>query len=266
MQFILGIDAAWTEREPSGVALIVVGDASSKVLCVAPSYQQFIQAGDGAPIDWGAAQIRGSVPDLARLLSAARNLGANSVDLVAMDIPLARTPITSRRASDRAVSRAYGAKGCSTHSPSATRPGPISDELGRQLVCAGYTLETNSPVRGSGTRAIEVYPHPALITLTNRDYRVPYKVARTTRYWEGMPIQERTTRLLTEFQDIYRHLEADLGALPFALPSRHQVSALAHLKRFEDALDALVCAWVAKRHLLGQTSPYGDEDSTIWIP
>ena len=266
MPFVLGIDAAWTEREPSGIALVEIDDTHSRVLCVAPSYQQFAQAGDGIPVNWNASQVRGSEPDIARLLSAARRLGAGLVDLIALDIPLAKTPITSRRASDRAVSKAYGSKGCSTHSPSAIRPGPISDELGRQLANAGYTLETVSPVPSSGARAIEVYPHPALLALMNRDYRVPYKVANTTKYWKGTPIAERTTRLLNEFQDIYGHLETDLGALPFTLPSPQHVSALSQLKRFEDALDALVCAWVAKRHLLGQTSPHGDEDSAIWIP
>ena len=43
MPFVLGIDPAWTEREPSGIALVEVEDTHSKVLCVAPSYQQFIQ-------------------------------------------------------------------------------------------------------------------------------------------------------------------------------------------------------------------------------
>lgn len=266
MYFVLGIDAAWTETEPSGIALIGFEDQHSVVLCVAPSYLHFAQAANGSPVEWNTSPVRGTKPDIAQIISSARKLGADRVDLIALDIPLANTPITSRRASDKAVSRAYGSKGCSTHSPSANRPGPISDDLGRQLKNAGYELATCSPETARGPRAIEVYPHPALLTLLNRDYRIPYKVANTSKYWKKTPLVERRLLLLNELKEIYRSLEADLGTLPFCIPPADEVSAISKLKRFEDALDALVCAWVGKRHLRGQTTPYGDANSTIWIP
>ena len=38
------------------------------------------------------------------------------------------------------------------------------------------------------------------------------------------------------------------------------------MKAFEDALDAIVCAWVAICVLEGRAEPYGDEESAIWIP
>ena len=266
MAYILGIDAAWTETEPSGVALIEFDDHVSKVICVAPSYQQFVRAGQGTPIDWNLHKIGGSPPNIAELLGAARNLGTESVQLIAFDIPLARTAITSRRASDKAVSKAFGSKGCSTHSPSTTRPGPISDDLLQQLGDAGLPLETCLRVPDDAPRAIEVYPHPALLTLLKRDYRIPYKVSKTTKYWKGESIERRKALLLNEFGDIYRSLEVDLGALSFCLPRTEEVATMSQLKRFEDALDALVCAWVGIQHLLGQTTPYGDHNSAIWIP
>ena len=266
MYFVLGIDAARTETEPSGIALIGFDDQHSQVLCVAPSYLHFAQAANGSPVDWNSGRISGGTPNITELLSAARSLGADNVHLIAFDIPLAQTPITSRRASDKAVSKAFGSKGCSTHSPSAKRPGPISDDLLRQLDDAGLSLETYSRLPRDVPRTIEVYPHPALLTLLKRDYRVPYKVSKTTKYWKGTSIEERKALLLNEFSDIYEALKADLGDLSFALPRMEEVAALSQLKRFEDALDALTCAWVGKRHLLGQTTPYGDQDSAIWIP
>lgn len=54
------------------------------------------------------------------------------------------------------------------------------------------------------------------------------------------------------------HLEADLvlsGARPFA-----------RLKRHEDALDALICAWVGVQYLAGSIRAFGDEDAAIWTP
>ncbi len=38
------------------------------------------------------------------------------------------------------------------------------------------------------------------------------------------------------------------------------------LKRFEDALDALVCAWVASRFVEGCAVAHGDSTAAIWVP
>jgi predicted RNase H-like nuclease len=38
------------------------------------------------------------------------------------------------------------------------------------------------------------------------------------------------------------------------------------LKRYEDALDALVCAWVGAKYLLGEAVAYGDGTAAIWVP
>jgi predicted RNase H-like nuclease len=72
--------------------------------------------------------------------------------------------------------------------------------------------------------------------------------------------------LLAEFNAIYQALVQELGDLPFALPAAGRTSRLSHLKRYEDGLDALICAWVGKQHLLGLTTHYGDSDSSIWVP
>jgi hypothetical protein len=77
------------------------------------------------------------------------------VDLIAIDMPLARSPIVGRRTCDDAVSRAYGGRKCGTHSPSASRPGRISEDLKNGFVRAGYPLLTDT-IASKGT--IEVYP------------------------------------------------------------------------------------------------------------
>lgn len=40
----------------------------------------------------------------------------------------------------------------------------------------------------------------------------------------------------------------------------------AGLERHEDALDALVCAWVGTEHLAGRTAALGDAEAAIWTP
>lgn len=266
MVSVLGIDAAWTRTQPSGVALVQETRGQWQILCAAPSYESFVSAAFDGDLDWNARRFNGSKPNIPVLLEAARRLGAASVDVIAMDIPLARTAITTRRPSDSAVSKAFGSKGCSTHSPNSTRPGLISNSLYRQLRDNGFELDTAAPDPEAARRAIEVYPHPALLKLLDRDYRVPYKVGNSARYWKGESVQQRITRLIDEFTSIYRGLAGKLGDIPFDLPASGNVANLSFLKRYEDALDALVCAWVGQQHVLSRTLAYGDEDSAIWVP
>jgi predicted RNase H-like nuclease len=111
-----------------------------------------------------------------------------------------------------------------------------------------------------------VYPHPALLALLHLDYRVPYKVSRAGKYWKGASVAERISRLLTEFREIHAALTSIFGELPVALPSPEEVMSLSVLKRYEDALDALVCAWVGVRFAQGGAAAYGDEVAAIWVP
>ena len=38
------------------------------------------------------------------------------------------------------------------------------------------------------------------------------------------------------------------------------------VEEMEDALDAVVCAWVGVCALEGRAKAYGDPDSAIWVP
>ena len=181
MPALLGIDAAWTLQKPSGVSLLS-GDERNGWYCVglAPSYQAFVDLAAGTPVDWGARPIGGSV-DVERLLAAARELAANSVEVVAIDMPLSALPITGRRAADDCISRRFGGRGASAHSPSAERPGPLSDVLRADLAAHGFPLATaGGPSRTPAL--IEVYPHVSLLDLTGADYRLPYKAGKSNKY------------------------------------------------------------------------------------
>ena len=141
-------------------------------------------------------------------------------------MPLSRKPITGRRASDDAVSRAYGSRHCSTHTPNTVRPGRISDELTEGFGAAGYPLLTLANAEPPGL--VEVYPHPALV-----------EFGALAARWRG-------------------------GAA--ALPAPDATAGGVELKAYEDMLDAVVCVCVAISILEGEALPYGDEVSAIWIP
>lgn len=101
---------------------------------------------------------------MTKLLTVAESLAGAPVDVIALDMPVALKEFTGRRAADEAISKTFGRRGCSTHSPSATRAGPLSQALMEQLAAAGHPLATTVQPDGS-KHTIEVYPHPALLSL-----------------------------------------------------------------------------------------------------
>ena len=52
MTTVLGIDAAWTAREPSGVALVQRQASPWRCIAVAPSYAAFTALAEGHVPDW----------------------------------------------------------------------------------------------------------------------------------------------------------------------------------------------------------------------
>lgn len=258
---VLGIDAAWTGTQPSGVALAVERQGRWRLAAVAPSYGLFASRAEAGL----RAEQRptGSAPDASALLLAARVIGGRPVDLVAVDMPLARTPISGRRPADDAVSRSYGARKCSTHSPSALRPGRISDDLRAGFEAQGYGLCTDAIVTPG---LMEVYPHPALIELAGSSERLPYKAGKASSYWPSASPSERRNRLLRQWRAIILLLDREIAGVTEALPSL-AASARGHeLKAYEDMIDAIVCAWVGITALGGRALCLGDADAAIWVP
>jgi len=85
MRSVVGIDAAWTVGQPSGVALAKETGDGWELVTVAASYQQFHARADNTLI----AEVRplGSIPVAGDLLHSCRRLCGGSVDLVAVDMP-----------------------------------------------------------------------------------------------------------------------------------------------------------------------------------
>ena len=263
---VLGIDAAWTAHQPSGIALVQNTASAWSCLAIAPSYEAFIAQASGQP--WDPEQkATGSSPYPAALLQASKQIAGSKVSCVSVDMPLAMSPITRRRAADTAISSRFGPKGCAVHSPSAERPGAIADQLHADFADLGYPLHTNGNEQ-SVPALIECYPHVALLALLKRNYRVPYKVSRSGKYWkaEKLTRSERIERLLEQFQAIKAGLDENISGIPDVIPEPSEVSTLASLKLVEDMLDGLICAWIGIEHLEGRTVGLGDDNAAIWVP
>ncbi len=128
------------------------GDAA-RLKAVSSSYEAFTDISE--PQIKRSLRPRGSVGEAQTFLRAASTRAGQPIDLVAIDMPLSLTPITARRVSDNLVSSAYGARHCATHTPSALRPGPVSDRMREEFGAGGYPQITAGPVVGG---LIEVHP------------------------------------------------------------------------------------------------------------
>ena len=263
MRAVLAIDAAWTEKQPSGIALLKGTAFGWECIALAPSYDSFAGLTSGVPVNWNS-RSKGSKPDPARLLSIAQKLlGATPISLVAVDIPVATTPVISLRAADRNISREYGARGCSTHAPTAKRPGHISTLIAQGFCKHGFPLATARPKLGLEKRLLEVYPHPALLSLLNVNYRFQYKITKTKRFWPNCSLPRRLEKVTAQLRWILTSLRKHIKNIPLLTISGESLAAL---KPYEDAADALVCAWVGVKYLNKEATPYGDENAAIWVP
>lgn len=265
INMILGIDAAWTPHEPSGVALLANLAGRWACVAIAPSYESFLQQAEGKLVDWRGGTFTGSLPEPPRLLAAAAQLAGQSVDLIAIDMPMALEAFSGRRVADDEISRAFGRHGCSAHSPNASRPGPLGAELKRAFQDAGYPLLTAAGHSGYRRGLIEVYPHPALLSLLSARFRVPYKVQKSRRYWPGLNVRQRVERLSETFTAIQAALTVQIYGVTVPLPAPGECS-LAALKRYEDALDALICGWVGIQFASGHAVAFGDGTAAVWVP
>lgn len=263
---ILGIDAAWTRNQPSGVAVVERTALGWRCRAVAPSYGTFIALAHGIPVDWNTGSMPGSDPPVKKLLEATSRLTGSYVSLVAIDMPVATVPITGRRIADNKISKTFGSRNCSTHSPSTVRPGILGATLSREFQLLGYKIATTSDPSGALDRLIEVYPHTALLSLLGRNERVRYKVSKAGKYWPGLSVSERRTAILRELHAIRAGLQAEFDVCDLPLPDLGTIPPQRMLKRFEDALDALVCAWVGTRYIEKRALAFGDSTAAIWCP
>lgn len=272
---VLGIDAAWGDTKPSGVALIrLCPDGGAwDLLAVAPSYNSFIDFANGRPVQWGRQNAPYHLEPTNLLNAAERLLCGNRVSVVSVDMPMSMEAIVGQRVADHLIAKDFVPMGCGPYTPTIDLPGQISVAMRNGFNRCGYQLAVGYAA-GRTNSLIETYPHPVLLRLLNRNYRVPYKVDKRRDYLGGrhawpraLNKAEKLDRLLEEFQDILTGLRVEIRGIPFEfLPERPYNGTFKGLKTYEDALDALVCAWVGAKYLEGNAMAYGDESSAIWVP
>ncbi len=232
-RWFVGVDLAWSDRHESGVA----------VLRWSGSDLRFVSAEVLTPLEEIAARVR-SLPGTLYL---------------AIDAPLIVTNADGRRPVDGILSARYGRFDAGAH-PTNLRilhHQIRGGELVRLLSDDGLRIadSTGRARRLDGRWAFETYPHAAMVELFGLDRIFKYKRgAVTTRRAE----MERLSRCLcARFPrlDPALPVSADLEAL---LSVRPQSLRGAALKRHEDTLDGVFCAYLAAHHWY-----WGDERSRV---
>ncbi|MBK1636629.1 DUF429 domain-containing protein [Rhodovulum adriaticum] len=251
VEVVLGIDAAWTDTNPSGVALAVREHSEWQLIALEPSYSAFLDTQE---------ELGNPLPR--PLIERSKEISGEEPDLVMVDMPLSLDRITGRRAADNAVSRVYGARKASTHTPSTVRPGQISDVMRSGFADIHYNLRT---VHSEG-RLVETYPHPALIELLGEAERLPYKFERKNRYWPNLTPPERKARLREIWMRVLDGLSDQIKGVKTQLSLPETTAQNKEWKAFEDKLDAIICVLVGIAILDDRARPYGDDRAAIWLP
>ena len=214
MHFV-GVDLAWGERNPTGVAAI---DPHGRLVHV------------------------GAVRDDADVLAAVKPYVQEDC-LVAFDAPLVVTNPTGQRPAETAFNRDFRRFEAGAHPVNMGRPEFASGSRAARLAkTLGLDMDPRSP---AARRAIEVYPHSATVVL----FRLPRTLKYKAKPGRGLDQLKSELLLLMDGVEALAHAPVPLQvASPGWVGLRRQVLSAqrkSDLRRAEDPIDAVVCAYVA---------------------
>lgn len=225
----VGVDLAWGQRSPTGVAVI---DASGALCHVG------VAGGDDDVLAQIAPYVKGDC-------------------VVAIDAPLVVTNPSGNRPCEAALNRDFRRFDAGTH-PANTGLAWFADGgRGARLCTAlGLDLDPRSP---APRKAIEVYPHAASVVLFGLDKTLKYKQK------QGRDLNDLRSELL-RLMDFLEGLDdltldsEDWTALKTAVRDATRKS---QLRRAEDPVDAVLCAYIAwyATNRPRDVAIYGDTDT-----
>lgn len=221
MKFV-GLDLAWAVHNPSGGAVITLDGTGGRVLDVT-------LLGDNADV----------------LAFIDRYVPVDEGGIVAIDAPLRVPNVSGSRPAERELARVFGRYQAGAHPANRAL---VADTAGRvrgeELVAAlkerGFVLDPFLTTGVKTRRVVEVFPHPAMVSL--------FGLSRTLKYKNKGQGREP---LLAAWAALHGHLRALEGATPtlsgLEAVLNTDVAALRGraLKNHEDQVDAVVCAYVA---------------------
>ncbi|HEX6291799.1 MAG TPA: DUF429 domain-containing protein [Herpetosiphonaceae bacterium] len=220
MRFI-GLDLAWSFRNPTGAA-VIEGDATSGRLLT-------------------TRLLRGDDEVIAFVVEHAGDAPA----LVAIDAPLSVPNQAGRRPAEVEISKLFARYHAGAHPVNRNRlarDGIVRGEvLLERLLDQGFIHRTEVAAQVPIRQIVEVYTHPAIVSIFDLDRIIRYK-ARPRRTHD-----ER----LAEFAAYQARLRSLAQADPALLHADKLLAtelaplSKARLKDYEDLLDGVMCAYIA---------------------
>jgi predicted RNase H-like nuclease len=218
----LGLDLAWSARNATGAAALRLDTNGTATLTA-----HDLLLTDDEIAAWVAAHS-----------------GSGAV-VVAVDAPLLIPNETGRREADAAISARFARFHAGAHPANRKKLAATGtwrgDTLRERLSGLAIQYAALVPARSPGRWVVEVYPHPATITLFGLDRILPYKAK--AKYSKTMRF-EALHRFLTHLQALQEPAFAPGVLEPFAAQLTPDLRGKA-LKSWEDRLDALMCAYIA---------------------
>ncbi|WP_235576781.1 DUF429 domain-containing protein [Pseudoalteromonas sp. P1-9] len=180
---------------------------------------------------------------------------------IAIDAPLIINNIQGQRECEKALSKDYGSRKASCHTSNQTLyPNTLSVQLANGLLRDGYKHLSNSKW------LIECYPHPAIIECFDLPERLLYKKGTVAEKKAGQIKLAELILQLSKSDVLALTIPSELTIL---LNPKHIKSLKGKaLKTNEDALDAIICLYIAGLYQIDCKSiTYGDVSSGyIWTP
>lgn len=230
---MIGIDLAWGTRAPTGLAVL---DPQGELILTA-----------GVRTD--------------EEIDAALRPWIDGPCVVGFDAPLHVVNPSGRRPCEADLTRAFAGQHAGAY-PSNTGLPHFADGGRAARLARRYGLAVDASVAPAAgqRRALEVYPHSAAVALFDLPQVLKYKARK------GRTLATRQAALL-ELVALLSGLAAP-AELPrlrsadgFASLRREieRVPTAAALRRLEDPIDAIVCAYVASLFVAGRTCVIGDD-------
>jgi len=234
---LAGVDLAWqTESRPSGMCF---GELSGQVIEVTDIY----------------IAVYGVQNVLSKIIESPEVKG------VAIDAPLIINNELGQRPCEKEIGKMYGGRGASCHSSNKkSYPQAKSVDL-------SVSLEREGFLHLEGMKwQIECYPHPAIIEIFGLEYRLPYKKGKAADMKIG---QKRLANLIKRLSDSHV-LSLRFGNIDIPNLNVDYIDSLKdlELKSNEDALDSMLCLYIAGLHQIGvKSTVFGEVDTGyIWVP
>ena len=219
----VGIDLAWGEREATGLAVL---DEDGRLVHISAART------DDEIVERLAPYVDGAC-------------------LVGVDAPLIVTNATGSRHAEKQLSKDFRRFEAGTHPSNTGKPEFANGSRGARI-CKRLRLDMD-PNSGRERRAIEVYPHPATVVLFGLGKTLKYK------HKPGRDLALLRSELLTLMTHVERIVPTD-GAWQTLRAQVEGATRKVDLRRVEDQVDAVVCAYVAlfAERWPERTRVYGD--------